>query len=124
MPSPGNTCAAQIDWMLPYYSMLLAVTMLCVLVILYRIVMDPCNGRRTRRLWIKVILESSLLFAIGPMILLAIYIKSGMGTSCPVLDVTMCTGLAPILAIARVSSDATIQKSPPPVPFEVQDNVA
>ncbi|PBK70197.1 hypothetical protein ARMSODRAFT_1018287 [Armillaria solidipes] len=27
-PSPGNTCAAQIDWMLPYYSMSLAVTML------------------------------------------------------------------------------------------------
>ncbi len=25
------------------------------------------------------------------MILLAIYIKSGVGTSCPVLDVTMCT---------------------------------
>ncbi|PBK70184.1 hypothetical protein ARMSODRAFT_1018274 [Armillaria solidipes] len=119
-PSSGNTCAAQIDWMLPYYSMSLAVTMLCTLVILHRIVMDPCNRRRTRRLWIKVIVESSLLFAVGLMILLAIYIKSGMGTSCPVLDVTMCTGLVPILAIARVSSDATMQES---APFEPQDNV-
>ncbi|PBK92262.1 hypothetical protein ARMGADRAFT_183414 [Armillaria gallica] len=123
-PPSGNVCTAHIDWMLPYYSMSLAVTTLCALVILYRIVMGPRIGRRTRRLWIKVIVESSLLFAAGPIVLLVTHITSDIRTSCPLLAVTMSTGLAPILAIARIPSDATMQESPPLVPFEVHDNVA
>ncbi|PBK83653.1 hypothetical protein ARMGADRAFT_1136608 [Armillaria gallica] len=122
-PPSGNACTAQIDWMLPYYSMSLAVTMLCALVILGRIVNGPRIGRRTRRIWIGVIVESSLLFVAGPIILLVIYITSDMSTSCPLLAVTMSTGLVPILAIARVPSDATMQESPPLVPFEVRDSV-
>ncbi|PBK70177.1 hypothetical protein ARMSODRAFT_1018267 [Armillaria solidipes] len=124
MSPSGNACTAHIDWMLPYYSMSLAITMLCTFVILCRIVMGPRVGGRTCRLWINVIVESSLLFAAGPIILLVTYITSDMHTSCPLLAVTMSTGLAPILAIARVPSNATMQESPPLVPFEVQDNVA
>ncbi|KAK0227594.1 hypothetical protein IW262DRAFT_544885 [Armillaria fumosa] len=123
-PPPGNACVAQVDWMLPYYSLSLAVTMLCTLVIIYRIVMDHRSGGRIRQFWIKTIIEGSLFFATGPVILLVLYIKSGIRASCPVLDVTMCTGLAPILVIARVPSDVTMQEAPPLVPFEVQDNVA
>ncbi len=90
-PPSRNACTAQIDWMLPYYSMSLAVTMLCALVILCCIVMGPRIGRRTRRLWIGIIVESSLLFAAGPIVLLVIYITSDMRTSCPLLAVTMTT---------------------------------
>ncbi len=32
-----------------------------------------------------------IIIPVGPIILFVIYVKSGMGTSCPVLDVTMCT---------------------------------
>ncbi len=90
-PPSGNVCTAHIDWMLPYYSMSLAVTMLCALVILCRIMMGPRIGGRTRRLWIKVIVESSLLFAAGPIVLLVTYITSDIRTSCPLLAVTMST---------------------------------
>ncbi len=101
-PPSGNACTAQIDWMLPYYSMSLSVTTLCALVILCRIVMGPHIGRRTRWLWINVIVESSLLFAAGPILLLVIYITSDMRTSCPLLAVTMSTvSLSSILYLLR-----------------------
>lgn len=85
----GNSCATQIDWMLPYFSMSVAVTILCTVVILYRTVMGPSIGRRTRRLWIKVIVESSLLFAVGPIIFLVAYITSDVRTGCPLPVLTM-----------------------------------
>lgn len=97
-PPSGDACAAQIDWMLPYFSMVLAVTLSCTLVTLYHIVIGPRIRGRTLRLWIKVIVESSLLFAAAPVA----YIMSDMGTTCPLLGVTMITSLAPILAIAQV----------------------
>ncbi|PBK92268.1 hypothetical protein ARMGADRAFT_1081047 [Armillaria gallica] len=112
-PPPGKACAAQINWMLPYYSMSLAVTILCTAVILYRTVMGPRIGRRICRLWINVIVESSLLFAVGPIVFLVVYIKSDMRTSCPLLVVTMSTSSAPILAVARVPSNTAMQEYAP-----------
>ncbi|KAK0229266.1 hypothetical protein EDD85DRAFT_141496 [Armillaria nabsnona] len=103
--APGNTCMVQINWMLPYFSMSLAITILCTLVISYRTKADEYITRRTRRLWIKVIVESSLLFAVGPIIFLVIYVTSDMRTGCPMLVVTMTMSLAPILAIAQVPSE-------------------
>ncbi|PBK92309.1 hypothetical protein ARMGADRAFT_184493 [Armillaria gallica] len=100
-PPSGNTCAVQLDWMLPYFSLVLAVTLSCALVTLYHIVMDRRIGGRTLRLWIKVIVESSLLFAAGPVV----YIMSDTNTGCPLLVVTMIMSLAPILAIAQVPSN-------------------
>ncbi|PBK70178.1 hypothetical protein ARMSODRAFT_1018269 [Armillaria solidipes] len=109
----GNTCATQIDWMLPYFSMSVAVTILCTVVILYRTVMGPSIGRRTRQLWINVIIESSLFFVVGPIIFLVVYITSDIRTGCPLPVVTMIMGLAPVRAVARVPSDATMQESAP-----------
>ncbi|KAK0229281.1 hypothetical protein EDD85DRAFT_974327 [Armillaria nabsnona] len=94
---PVDACVAQINWMLPYFSMVLAITLSCVLVTLYHIIMDRIGGR-ILWLWIKVIIESSLLFAAVPII----YITSDIHTGCPLLVVTMITSLTPILAIAQV----------------------
>ncbi len=88
-PAPGNACAAQIDWMLPYFSMSLAVTLLCMAVIVYGIITGPCIGQRTRRLWIKVIVESLLLLAVAPTVFLVLYITSETRRDCPLLVVTM-----------------------------------
>ncbi|PBK92370.1 hypothetical protein ARMGADRAFT_1081159 [Armillaria gallica] len=74
--------------------------------ILYRTVMGPRIMRRTRRLWIRVIVESSVLFIVGPIIFLAVYVMSDMSTGCPMLVVTMIMGLAPILVIAQVPSES------------------
>ncbi|PBK92288.1 hypothetical protein ARMGADRAFT_183967 [Armillaria gallica] len=98
---PVNACAAQIDWMLPYFSMVVAVTLSCTLVTFYHIMMDRCIGGRILRLWIKVIVESSLLFAAAPVA----YIMSDTHTGCPLLVVTMIMSLAPILAIAQIPSN-------------------
>ncbi|PBK92274.1 hypothetical protein ARMGADRAFT_1105081 [Armillaria gallica] len=84
-PPSGNACVVQLDWMLPYFSMVLAVTLSCALVTLYHIVMDRRIGGRTLRLWIKVIVKSSLLFAAVPVV----YIMSDTNTGCPLLVVTM-----------------------------------
>ncbi|PBK70185.1 hypothetical protein ARMSODRAFT_974664 [Armillaria solidipes] len=92
---PGNACATQIDWMLPYFSLSLAIMILCTLVIIYHI------EEETRWLWIKVIIESSLLFAAAPVF----YITSDKRMRCPLLVVTMITSLAPILAIAQIPSN-------------------
>ncbi|KAK0186156.1 hypothetical protein F5146DRAFT_1227749 [Armillaria mellea] len=94
----GNGCAAQIDWMLPYFSMVLSVALSCMLVTLYHIVISSRIGERTLRLWIKIVIESSLLFAAAPVA----YILSDVRTTCPLLGVTMIASLAPILAIAQV----------------------
>ncbi|PBK92371.1 hypothetical protein ARMGADRAFT_1081160 [Armillaria gallica] len=93
----GISCVVQIDWMLPYFSMSLAVTISCTVVILYQVV----GPHIMRWLWIKVIVESSLLFAVGPIILLVVYAMSDMRTGCPMLVVTMTISLAPILAVAQ-----------------------
>ncbi len=66
--------------------MVLAVTLSCALVTLYHIVTDRIEGK-ILRLWIKVIVESSLLFAAAPVV----YIMSGIHTDCPLLVVTMIT---------------------------------
>ncbi|PBK70200.1 hypothetical protein ARMSODRAFT_1084271 [Armillaria solidipes] len=100
-PPSGNACVVQLDWMLPYFSMVLSITLSCALVTLYHIVMDSRIGGRTLRLWIKVIVESSLLFAAAPVV----YIMSDTHTGCPLLVVTMIMSLAPILAIAQVPSN-------------------
>ncbi len=84
-PSSGNGCVVQLDWMLPYFSMVLAVTLSCALVTLYHIIMDRCIGGRTLRVWIKVIVKSSLLFAAAPVA----YIMSDTHTGCPLFVVTM-----------------------------------
>ncbi len=84
-PPSGNACVVQLDWMLPYFSMVLAVTLSCALVTLYHIVMDRRIGGRTLRLWIKVIVESSLLFAAAPVV----YIMSDTHIGCTLLVVTM-----------------------------------
>ncbi|KAK0210020.1 hypothetical protein DFS33DRAFT_251011 [Desarmillaria ectypa] len=110
MPPPGNACVAQVDWMLPYFSMLLAVMLLCMLVIMCRIMMTP---HIKDWFWIKVIVESLLLFAAGPIVFLVVYITSDVRTSCPLLVVTMSTGFAPILAIAQVPSNGTTLESAP-----------
>ncbi|PBK92365.1 hypothetical protein ARMGADRAFT_1165978 [Armillaria gallica] len=104
-PAPGNACAAQIDWMLPYFSMSLAVTLLCMAVIVYGIITGPRIGQRTRRLWIKVIVESLLLLAVAPTVFLVLYITSETRRECPLLVVTMIMSLAPVLAVAQVPSD-------------------
>ncbi|KAK0435017.1 hypothetical protein EV421DRAFT_1837467 [Armillaria borealis] len=98
-----NACAAQIDWMLPYFSMVLSVILSCTMVTLYHIAMDSSIDWRTLRLWIKVIIESLFLFAAAAVV----YIMSDMRmvTTCPLLVVTMITSLAPILAIAQVPSN-------------------
>ncbi|PBK92264.1 hypothetical protein ARMGADRAFT_1105072 [Armillaria gallica] len=103
-PSSGNACAAQIDWMLPYFSMMLAIALLCTLVTLYHMVISPRNGGRTLWLWVKVIVKSLLLFTAAPVA----YILSDMRTACPLLGVTMITSLAPILAIAQIPSDTVM----------------
>ncbi|KAK0186153.1 hypothetical protein F5146DRAFT_1143726 [Armillaria mellea] len=100
-----------IDWMLPYFSMSLAVTILCMVVILSRTVMGPRIGWRTRRLWIKVVVKSSLLFAVGPILFLVIYTMSDTRTGCPLPVVTMIMSLVPVRAVARVPGDATMQES-------------
>ena len=85
----GDVCAAQIDWMLPYISMVLAVILSCTLATLYHIVTGPSiiwGG--TLRLWIKIIIESSLLFTVAPI---TYYTMSDIHTSCPLLGVTMIT---------------------------------
>ncbi|KAK0493390.1 hypothetical protein EDD18DRAFT_1179916 [Armillaria luteobubalina] len=108
--SSGNSCATQIEWMLPYFSMSVTVTILCTVVILYHTVTGPIIGQRTRRLWINIVVESSLLFMVGPIIFL-VYITSDIQTGCPLPAVTMIMSLAPIRAVARVPSDATMQES-------------
>ncbi len=84
-PPSGNACVAQLDWMLPYFSMVLAVILSCALLTLYHIVIDRRIGGRILRLWIKVIVESLLLFAAVPVV----YIMSDTHTGCPLLVVTM-----------------------------------
>ncbi|KAK0227593.1 hypothetical protein IW262DRAFT_1346126 [Armillaria fumosa] len=101
-PPFGNACEAQIDWMLPYFSMMLAVTLSCTLVSLYYISMGARIWGRTLWLWINVIIQSLLLFAAAPVA----YILSDMPIACPLLGMTMITSLAPILAIAQVPSDS------------------
>ncbi len=88
-PATGNACAAQIDWMLPYFSMTLAVTLLCMAVIVYGIITGPRIGPRTPQLWIKVIVESLLLLAVAPTVFLVLYITSETRRDCPLLVVTM-----------------------------------
>ncbi|KAK0493388.1 hypothetical protein EDD18DRAFT_1356821 [Armillaria luteobubalina] len=98
MPPSGNACEAQVDWMLPYFSMMLAITLSCTLVSIYYITMGPCILGRAFQLWVKVLTQSLLLFAA----VLVAYILSDMCTACPLLGMTMITSLAPILAIAQV----------------------
>ncbi|KAK0493385.1 hypothetical protein EDD18DRAFT_1356819 [Armillaria luteobubalina] len=100
LPS-GIACEAQIDWMLPYISMILAVTLSCTLVSLFYIAMGPRIWGRTLRLWINVTIQSLLLFAAVPVA----YILSDMHTACPLLGMTMIMSLAPILAIGQVPSN-------------------
>ncbi|KAK0229270.1 hypothetical protein EDD85DRAFT_852414 [Armillaria nabsnona] len=64
-------------------------------------VISPHIGGRSLQLWVKVIIESLLLFTAAPVA----YIMSDMHTTCPLLGVTMITSLAPILATAQVPSD-------------------
>ncbi len=64
---------------------MLAVALLCTLVTLYHMVISPHNGGKTLRLWVKVIVESLLLFTAAPIA----YILSDMRTACPLLGVTM-----------------------------------
>ncbi|PBK70191.1 hypothetical protein ARMSODRAFT_1018282 [Armillaria solidipes] len=104
-PASGDACAAQIDWMLPYFSMSLAITLLCTAVILYCIIMGPRIGRRTCWPWIMVIVEELLLLAVVPTVFLVLYITSDTRRGCPLLVVTMIMSLAPILAVAQVPSD-------------------
>lgn len=112
-PPPGSAwSAAQIDWMIPYFSMSLTVTLLCTLVIIYRItVIKPSIENGTRRLWIEVIVESAALYAIALIIMLAFYAKNDVHTNYPIVVATMITALAPTLIVARVSSGATRPES-------------
>ncbi|KAK0455352.1 uncharacterized protein EV420DRAFT_596244 [Desarmillaria tabescens] len=112
-PPPGSAwSAAQIDWTLPYFSMSLVVTLLCTLIIIYRIIMiKPSIEKGTRRLWIEVIVESASLYAIALIILLAFYTTGNVDANYPIVIATMITGLAPTLIVARVSSGATRPES-------------
>ncbi|KAK0463416.1 hypothetical protein IW261DRAFT_1575666 [Armillaria novae-zelandiae] len=101
-PPSGNACEAQINWILPYFSMMLAVTVPCMLVSLRYIVNGPGIRGRALRLWIlNVITPSLLFFAAVPVA----YISSDTRTGCPLLSMTMITSLAPILSTAQVPSD-------------------
>ncbi|SJL05152.1 uncharacterized protein ARMOST_08525 [Armillaria ostoyae] len=92
-PPPGSAwSAAQIDWMIPYFSMSLTVTLLCTLVIIYRItVIKPSIENGTRRLWIEVIVESAALYAVALIIMLAFYVKNDVHTNYPIVVATMIT---------------------------------
>ncbi|KAK0210028.1 hypothetical protein DFS33DRAFT_1378021 [Desarmillaria ectypa] len=112
-PPPGSAwSASQIDWTLPYFSMSLVVTLLCTLVIIYRITMiKPSIENGTRRLWTEVIVESAALYAIALIILLAFYATGDVHANYPIVVATMITGLAPTLIVGRVSSGATRPES-------------
>ncbi len=86
-PLSDNACAAQIDWMRPYFSMMLAIALLCMLVTLYHMVIGPHIGGRTLQLWVKVIIESLLLFTV----VLVAYVLSNMHTVCSLLGVIIIT---------------------------------
>ncbi|KAK0229255.1 hypothetical protein EDD85DRAFT_140939 [Armillaria nabsnona] len=112
-PPPGSAwSAAQIDWMLPYFSMSLTVTLYCTLVIIYRItVIKASIETGTRRLWIEAIVESAALYAVALIIMLAFYARGDTHANYPIVVTTMITALAPTLIVARVSSGATRPES-------------
>ncbi|KAK0463407.1 hypothetical protein IW261DRAFT_1613648 [Armillaria novae-zelandiae] len=112
-PPPGSAwSASQIDWMLPYFSLSLTVTLYCTLVIIYRItVTKPSIEMGTRRLWIEVIVESAALYAVALIIMLAFYARGDVHANYPIVVTTMITALAPTLIVARVSSGGTTPES-------------
>ncbi|KAK0493378.1 hypothetical protein EDD18DRAFT_1179860 [Armillaria luteobubalina] len=112
-PPPGSAwSAAQIDWMLPYFSMSLTVTLYCTLVIIYRITATKASIETgIRRLWIEVIVESAALYAVAFIIMLAFYARGDTHANYPIVVTTMITALAPTLIIARVSSGGTRPES-------------
>ncbi|KAG7453252.1 uncharacterized protein BT62DRAFT_54108 [Guyanagaster necrorhizus] len=93
-PPPGSAWStAQIDWLLPYFSMSLAVTLLCTLLIIYRITaVRPSIKKETRWLWsIEAIIESAALYAIALIILLAFYATNDVHTNYPIVVATIIT---------------------------------
>ncbi|KAK0445346.1 uncharacterized protein EV420DRAFT_1572616 [Desarmillaria tabescens] len=117
-PPPGSAwSAAQIDWLLPYFCISVAVTVGCTSLIVFKI---WNSHRETDRLTqlpshrsykfsrvICTLVESAAMYAVSMIVTLAFYQHGALNANFPISITSTITGLAPTLILARVTIGST-----------------
>ncbi|KAK0432324.1 hypothetical protein EV421DRAFT_1849481 [Armillaria borealis] len=101
----GNTggFAAQIDWALIYLSLTLATTLLCTLLIVYRIV-RLASGVSSYRKIVEIVIESSAMYSLTLIVYLALAARNLESAYYADMIMAYIKVIAPTLLIGRVAA--------------------
>ncbi|SJL00529.1 uncharacterized protein ARMOST_03842 [Armillaria ostoyae] len=106
--SQESVQGTSIDWTTVYVAVALATTLLCTVLILYRIVSvggaQYASGIRTYRGTIEVVVESAALFSVSLSIYVALAAHNNEAANYLDVIATACRGIAPTLIVGRVAS--------------------
>ncbi|KAK0222973.1 hypothetical protein EDD85DRAFT_860495 [Armillaria nabsnona] len=117
-PPPGSPWGtAQIYWLLPYFCILVSVTVGCTLLIVFKIWNTHCETDKLTQLKshcsykfsrvICTLVESAAMYAASMIITLAFYKHGALNANFPIAITSTITGLAPTLIVARVTCGST-----------------
>ncbi|KAK0185435.1 hypothetical protein F5146DRAFT_1165124, partial [Armillaria mellea] len=107
---PDNTkevgqFAAEIDWSLLYILLMLATTLICTLLIVYRIVRHARRTSTSLKV-IEMLIESSAIYSLSLIVYLALVSKNSESSYYADTIVTYVKLIAPTLLVGRVSAHA------------------
>ncbi|KAK0432296.1 hypothetical protein EV421DRAFT_1849379 [Armillaria borealis] len=108
----GNTggFAAQIDWALIYLSLTLATTLLCTLLIVYRIV-RLASGVSSYRKIVEIVIESSAMYSLTLIVYLALVARNLESAYYADMIMAYIKVIAPTLLIGRVAAGSNSNPS-------------
>ncbi|KAK0200702.1 hypothetical protein DFS33DRAFT_1070024 [Desarmillaria ectypa] len=106
--SDSSPYADRIDWALLALSLTLATTLLCTLLIVYRIVTVAGGkhgaGLRSYRGVVEVIVESAALYSVSTVVFMAFVARNELTGAYPNVITASIKGIAPTLIVGRVAS--------------------
>ncbi|PBK62549.1 hypothetical protein ARMSODRAFT_1089119 [Armillaria solidipes] len=103
--STNNISTAEIDWSLIYVSLTLATTLMCTLLIIYRII-RRASGTNTSHKIVEMLIESSAMYSLSLIIYLALISKNFEFGDYADIIAAYVKVISPTLLVGRVSAHA------------------
>ncbi|PBK62547.1 hypothetical protein ARMSODRAFT_1024748 [Armillaria solidipes] len=97
--------AADIDWALIYLSLTLATTIVCTLLIVYRIIRHAPRMNASRKI-IEMLIESSAMYSLSLIVYLALVSRNSESSYYADIIMAYTKAIAPTLLVGRLSAHA------------------
>ncbi|KAK0244814.1 hypothetical protein EDD85DRAFT_932816 [Armillaria nabsnona] len=101
--------AAEIDWSLLYILLMLATTLMCTSLIVYRIVLHARRTNASIKV-IEMLIESSAIYSLSLIVYLALVSKNSESSYYADTIVTYVKAIAPTLLVGRISAHANAHR--------------